>query len=159
MPFPIDVIRRLRLAYLDMPGLSLTVPQAVRLFDADRYDCAVALAALCDGGLLIRSGERYMRASMGDIAPAAAMKLRLAPWDCRWAEPVLAAPAPLWVDACCSGWTCVKDGGSPVLDVRDCRACPKWDPRLATRRRSHQAELTSFRAEEPVLLRTRSARR
>lgn len=135
MPFPLDLIRQFRQTYLDTPGLSLTAAQLRRLFAADDDDCEVALAALVDTGLLTRRGDQYVRTVPGELPRGEAMRLRAAPWDCRWAEPVLAAPAPLWVEALCSGWTCVKDGGPRVLDVRDCRACQRWDPLLTTRRR------------------------
>jgi len=139
MPFPINLVRRLRQVYLDMPGLSLTPAQMRRLFTAEHDDGAVALAALVDTGLLTRRGDQYVRTVTGELPPGEAMRLRAAPWDCRWAEPVLAAPAPLWLEALCGGWTCVRDGGSRRLDVHNCRACVRWDPLLTTRRRAHQA--------------------
>jgi hypothetical protein len=120
-----------------MPNLSLTPAQMRRLFGADREDAEVALGALIDAGLLTRRGRQYVRTITGALPPAEAMRLRAAPWDCRWAEPVLAAPAPLWLEALCGGWTCLRDGGPRVLDIRDCRACPRWEPRLSTRRRGH----------------------
>ncbi len=134
MAFPIDLVRGLRLAYLDMPGLSLTPAQMRRLFGAGDEEGEIALAALIDSGLLTRRGNQYVRVFTGEEPSAEAMRVRAAPWDCRWAEPLFAAPTPLWLEVLCGGWTCLKDGGPRVLDIRDCRACPRWDPRLSTRR-------------------------
>jgi hypothetical protein len=150
MPFPIDLIRQVRQAYLDAPGLSLTPAQIGRLLAADHDDCRVALAALVDTGLLTLRGDQYVRTITGELPPGEAMRLRAAPWDCRWAEPVLYAGAPLWVETLCGGWTCVRDGGPRVLDVRDCRACPRWDPLLTTRRRANQTTLSPEFPEPPV---------
>ena len=141
MPFPIDVVRQLRQAYLDMPGLSLTPTQMRRLFNADDEQCAAAVAALVDTRLITRRGEQYVRVITWELSAAEAMRLRAAPFDCRWAEPELAAPPPSWLALQCGGWMCVRDGGPRALDVRDCLACPRWDPRLTTRRRAHQAGL------------------
>ena len=133
--FPIDLVRRIRQEYIETPGLSLTLAQAQRLFSVDTQSCGVALAALLDAGLLLRHGDRYVRMSINGLSPAVAMRSRSAPWDCRWAESVLVAPAPLWLDEACRSWTCLRDGGSHALDARNCQACPRWEPRLATRRR------------------------
>lgn len=131
--FPIDLVRRIRREYLEMPGLSLTFHQVRRFWDEDGADCAIALAALVAAGLLSRRRDgRYRRSHVG-LPAAQAMQARAAPWDCRWAEPMLVAPAPLWVETFCGTWKCLRDGH--VLDVRDCHACPRWEPRLATRRR------------------------
>jgi hypothetical protein len=100
----------------------------------------VALEALIDGGLLLRQAGQYVRAHPVSISPAAAMAARAAPWDCRWAEPVLIAPAPLWLEAFRGSWACLRDGGARSLDARDCLACPRWEPQLATRRRARRAQ-------------------
>lgn len=137
--FPIDLMRRIRREYLETPGLSLTVAQVRRFWGVDRAHCAVALAALVDAGLLSRRGDgRYVRSHVG-LPAAQAMQSRAAPWDCCWAEPVLIAPAPLWVETFCGGWTCLRDG-QRTLDVRDCLACPHWEPRLPTRRRDRGSD-------------------
>lgn len=133
--FPDELIRRIRREYLETSVLSLTFPQAQRLFGADQESCGIALAALVDGGLLLQQDGRYVRTHPGPMSRSAARASRAAPWDCRWAEPVLAASAPLWLDTFCGSWACLKDGGRSTLDDRDCLACPRWEPRLATRRR------------------------
>jgi hypothetical protein len=136
--FPIDLVRRIRLEYLETPGLSLTVAQVRRLFSADIRSCGVALAALLDAGLLARRGHRYVRTRPDEMSLGTAMRSRSAPWDCRWAEPVLVAPAPLWLDTLCRSWTCLRDGGPQRLDACNCQECPRWEPRLATRRRDQR---------------------
>ena len=134
--FPNELIRRIRREYLNTPGLSLSLPQVQRLFAADRETCVVALEALVDGGLLRRQDGHYVRAHLSSMARSAAMAVRAAPWDCRWAEPVFIAAAPLWLETFCRSWTCLRDGGAQTLDAGDCLACSRWEPHLATRRRA-----------------------
>jgi hypothetical protein len=140
--FPIDLIRRMRREYLELPGLSLTCAQARRLWGGDRGDCAVALKTLESTGFLSRTDDgRYVRARAGSLWDA--IQSRDAPWDCRWADPVLASPAPLWLDAFSRRWTCLRDGGPGALDVQRCFACPRWEPRLVTRSRVWRSRNTA----------------
>jgi len=151
MPFPIDLIRRLRQVYLDLPGLSLTPAQTRRLFTADRDDCAVALAALVDTGLLTRRGDQYWRTITSEPAPGEATRSRATSSDCRWADRVVAGPVPVWMAAPSGSWRCVRDGGPRVLDVRECRAGPRGDPRLDTRRRALERTVsTASRDRHPA---------
>jgi len=53
---PADIIRRIRGEYLEMPGLSLTVPQAQRLWGLEPAFCHDLLKALVDSGFLVRTG-------------------------------------------------------------------------------------------------------
>lgn len=141
MLFPIDVIRHVRVAYLDLPGLSLTVAQAARLFDVDRAQCAVALGALVDAGVLARAGEHYVWVGPTSTVGWAHHALP-ATCDCRWANRAMSGSAALWPDASAGTWMCTRDGAPRTLDVRKCRDCPRWDPRLTTRRRAHEAEVS-----------------
>jgi hypothetical protein len=49
-----DHLLRIRMEYLEMPGLSLTVPQAQRLWGLDRTTCEAALDVLVDARFLRR---------------------------------------------------------------------------------------------------------
>jgi hypothetical protein len=51
--------------YLEMPGLSVTIPQACRLWDLDPPRCAHLLDTLLASGFLRKSGDGYLRASVG----------------------------------------------------------------------------------------------
>jgi hypothetical protein len=51
--------------FLDMPGLSLTIPQACRLWGIDRPRCEHVLDVLLGSGFLRKSGDRYLRADTG----------------------------------------------------------------------------------------------
>lgn len=137
--FPSGLVRRIRREYLESPRLSLTLPQIQRLFAAEREVCVVALTALVDGGLLLRHDDQYVRAHSA-MSRSAAMASRAAPWDCRWAEPMLIAAPPAWLEVFCSSWSCLRDGGARTLDARACLACPRWEPRLATRRREKNTQ-------------------
>jgi hypothetical protein len=52
---PTDIIRRIRGEYLEMPGLSLTVPQAQRLWGLEPAFCHDLLNALVESGFLVRT--------------------------------------------------------------------------------------------------------
>ncbi len=52
---PTDIIRRIRGEYLEMPGLSLTLPQAQRLWGLDQGFCHDLLNALVAAGFLVRT--------------------------------------------------------------------------------------------------------
>jgi len=58
--------RRIRNEYLEMPGLSLTLPQAERMWQLRPTDCENLLGALVDSGFLARtSGGAFVRAGSG----------------------------------------------------------------------------------------------
>ena len=54
---PADMIRRIRGEYLEMPGLSLSVAQAQRLWDLEPAVCHGLLNALVETGFLVRTRE------------------------------------------------------------------------------------------------------
>ncbi len=54
----LDDLLRIRAEYLQMPGLSLTVPQAQRLWGLDRATCEAALDVLVDARFLRRRSDR-----------------------------------------------------------------------------------------------------
>jgi hypothetical protein len=59
-------LRRLVLAeYHEMPGLMLTLPQAMRLFGACLIDCQQTLDQLVAEDLLTTNGRVFMRADGG----------------------------------------------------------------------------------------------
>jgi hypothetical protein len=63
-PVSAHLVLQIVTEYADMPGLSLTVSQAARLFDADRRSCEAALRILVVRGHLEHSDDgRYRRAS------------------------------------------------------------------------------------------------
>lgn len=51
--------------YREMPGLNLTLPQAIRLWTAEPALCSQVLEALVDTGFLRRVGATYVRADGG----------------------------------------------------------------------------------------------
>jgi hypothetical protein len=48
-----------------MPGLSLTLAQAARLWNVDRLRCLDALDALMNEGFLYRARDSYVRTTCG----------------------------------------------------------------------------------------------
>ena len=56
---------RIRSEFAEMPGLSLTVPQAARLFNLDKERCERVLDALVEGGTLWTNGRTFMRTNTG----------------------------------------------------------------------------------------------
>ena len=56
-----DASRRARVRgeYQEMPGLSLTLPQAARLFNLERTECARVLDALVTEGALWTDGREF----------------------------------------------------------------------------------------------------
>ncbi len=52
---PIDLLRRIRGEYLEMPGMRLTALQAQRLFGLSAATCDLVLGALLDTGFLTRA--------------------------------------------------------------------------------------------------------
>ena len=56
--------RRVRNEYLEMPGLSLTLGQAQRMWQLRRTECETLLGALVDSGFLARTPSgAFVRAS------------------------------------------------------------------------------------------------
>lgn len=53
----LDVLRRVRGEYIEMPGLRLTVAQAQRLWGLDRAVCDALLGALVDAKFLFRTRD------------------------------------------------------------------------------------------------------
>jgi hypothetical protein len=60
-----DLIRRIRAEYREMPGLSLTLPQAARLWQIDSIDCGRLLERLTDAGVLRLIHGRYLSSQAG----------------------------------------------------------------------------------------------
>jgi DNA-binding IclR family transcriptional regulator len=58
-----DLVQMVKAEYLEMPGLSLTLAQAQRLWNLDRATCVGALGQLVESGFLWRTEagiyERY----------------------------------------------------------------------------------------------------
>ena len=52
---------RIRGEYEELPGMSLTLPQAARLFNVQPAECARALSALVADGTLWMNGREYVR--------------------------------------------------------------------------------------------------
>jgi hypothetical protein len=53
--------RRIQAEYVEMPGLTLTLSQASRLFNLERTRCERLLSSLVEQHLLARSGEMFVR--------------------------------------------------------------------------------------------------
>jgi hypothetical protein len=64
-PLQAALLMLIRAEYLEMPGLSVTLPQAARLWNADRRQCLDALEALTREGFLYRSRDVYLRMNCG----------------------------------------------------------------------------------------------
>jgi hypothetical protein len=61
-----DLLRRVMGEYHEMPGLSLTVPQAARLWGLDTRTCAVVLTTLLERQVLRRTTiDTYVRGPSG----------------------------------------------------------------------------------------------
>ena len=57
-----DLTRRVQAEYVEMPGLSVTLPQAQRLLGIDRDTCAVVIRTLVDRKFLRRTARgTYVR--------------------------------------------------------------------------------------------------
>jgi len=59
------LVALIRAEYNEIPGLSLTLAQAARLWNADRQECLTALEALTNEGFLRCSRETYVRVACG----------------------------------------------------------------------------------------------
>jgi hypothetical protein len=51
--------------FVDMPGLTITMAEACRLWDIDEPRCKELLNTLAASGFLRKSGDSYMRADYG----------------------------------------------------------------------------------------------
>ena len=61
LPCPVELLNRIRGEFHEMPGLSLTLAQACRLFGLCEAECAHALHELTTAGLLcLRHDGRYV---------------------------------------------------------------------------------------------------
>jgi Fic family protein len=57
-----DLTRRVQAEYIEMPGLSVTLPQAQRLLGIDRDTCVAVIRTLVDRRFLRRTPQgRYIR--------------------------------------------------------------------------------------------------
>ena len=56
-PQPLEVLRRVKGEYIEMPGLRLTIAQAQRLWGLDRAVCDALLGALVDAKFLFRTRD------------------------------------------------------------------------------------------------------
>jgi hypothetical protein len=65
-PWSEDLARRIRNEYLEMPGLSLTLRQAQRMWQLHPSECEHLLDGLVESGFLARStGGTFVRAGSG----------------------------------------------------------------------------------------------
>jgi hypothetical protein len=60
-----DLCARVWAEFREMPGLSLTLAQAARLFSLERARCARVLEALVASGVLTTDGVAFARADSG----------------------------------------------------------------------------------------------
>lgn len=58
-----SLLRRIRGEYLEMPGLTITIEQAARLWGLDGETCRGLLSTLVDDGFLVCTGEGAYRKS------------------------------------------------------------------------------------------------
>jgi hypothetical protein len=56
---------RVRAEFREMPGLTLTLPQAARLFSIDPERCERVLATLVEAGYLARNGTGFANSHEG----------------------------------------------------------------------------------------------
>ena len=69
LPPNAQLLDRIRGEYLEMPGLTLTLPQAQRLWDLRGRECEELLGALIDAKFLCRKSDgRYARVSELDVS-------------------------------------------------------------------------------------------
>jgi len=58
-PLDVDLAFRVLMEFREMPGLSITLSQAARLFNVDAGACAALLDALVNLGLLSTDGSMF----------------------------------------------------------------------------------------------------
>lgn len=61
------VVDRVRAEFTEMPGMELTVPQAVRLWNLGADDCRSVLDALVDAGFLTWTAQRTIRRTGSEL--------------------------------------------------------------------------------------------
>lgn len=61
----LDLVIRIRGEFHEMPGLRLSLDQAVRLWALDRYSCQTVLERLVDAGFLVRDDRGLYRRAHG----------------------------------------------------------------------------------------------
>ena len=59
-----ELVTRIQTEFREMPGLTLTLPQAARLFSLEPELCARVLRALVVEGLLVTDGRSFNRADV-----------------------------------------------------------------------------------------------
>jgi hypothetical protein len=64
-PTASDLRSLIRAEFMEMPGLSVTLAQAARLWNADRSQCFEALETLSREGFLYHIRDSYLRTSCG----------------------------------------------------------------------------------------------
>lgn len=52
-----DTLRRIRSEFIEMPGLKLTVPQALRLWGVDQLTCEAVVEKLTQSNFLTRTRD------------------------------------------------------------------------------------------------------
>jgi hypothetical protein len=60
-----ELHRRISAEFREMPGLTLTLAQAARLFNLEPTRCERLLRSLVEGGVLITDGRAFARADSG----------------------------------------------------------------------------------------------
>jgi hypothetical protein len=60
-----DICRRIEAEFRDMPGLTLTLPQAALLFGVEMSRCEQLMLGLVRNGLLTTDGRSFARADLG----------------------------------------------------------------------------------------------
>lgn len=65
---PADLASLIRAEYLEMPGLSVTLAQAARLWHVDRRSCLEVLDALTREGFLRHVRDTYVLGASGRLA-------------------------------------------------------------------------------------------
>ncbi len=58
---------RIRAEFGEMPGLTLTLAQASRLFNVDPVRCELLLMRLVEGGAISTNGSTFVRAGTGRL--------------------------------------------------------------------------------------------
>ena len=62
-----EICRRIEAEFREMPGLTLTLPQAALLFGVERTHCECLLRSLVRKGLLTTDGRSFARADGGRL--------------------------------------------------------------------------------------------
>jgi len=62
-----QICRRIEAEFREMPGLTLTLPQAAMLFGVDSPRCERLLRSLVRSGLLATDGRSFARADVADL--------------------------------------------------------------------------------------------